>query len=503
MLTHSCSTLSNRINDALLVMASEAPSIPTPASEAPGASPKAEPSGENARPARRPRPTRPNYKHIHRFPLPLSVHPLPPLIPHNPLSIVSVVLSYLTYLISPPHHDVYSAYFDSNTSSVHVTDENAIRALWEMGFFGKGNLSRSEPSWLEREKKRRGLLGGNTSEDLTSARRSERRGLKLERARAEKQIIEERLKAEAAARETGTLPHDISSLPPPESGAADGTAPSAEKFSLRKARQAKVLESQHLVEQNQGNNASTSPEKKIANGGKTVRFSPVVQQKEFVSESTVLHLPDSLLDGGDADEEPLLKNEEHLQLSNEEALFLVYGLGALQIVDDERNTVIPASSLFSLLRRHSYFPARESSTDLEPDDPFVISYAVYHHFRSLGWIVRSGVKFGVDYLLYNRGPVFSHAEFAVVIIPSYDHPYWSETEERRDRSARKQARSWWWLHCVNRVQAQVKKSLVVCYVEVPPPSDVANAEHDIGACLAQYRVREICLRRWVPNRMRD
>ncbi|RJE22289.1 TRNA-splicing endonuclease subunit Sen2 [Aspergillus sclerotialis] len=489
-------------------MASDPSSILPTASVAPAPSPKAESSRDNGRPARQPRPPKPNYKHIYRFPLPLSVHPLPPLIPHNPLSIVSVILSYMTFFISSPSHEVYSAYFDSNTSSVHVTDEKAVRALWEMGFFGKGNLSRSEPSWLEREKKRRGLLGGNTSEDLTSARRSERRGLKLERARTERKIIEERLKAEAAARANGAVPLDSSSpsLPPSENGATGNTTPSTEKFSLRKARQGKSLGSQHSEGQDQGYNASDSvSETKMINGGKTVRFSPVVQEKEFVSESTTLHLPDPSLNENDAGEEPSLKNEEHLQLSNEEAFFLVYGLGALQIFDDKRSTVIPAPSLFSLLRQHSYFPPRESPTALELDDPFIISYAVYHHFRSLGWIVRSGVKFGVDYLLYNRGPVFSHAEFAVVVIPSYDNPYWSETEERRDRSARKQARSWWWLHCVNRVQAQVKKSLVVCYVEVPPPlSDAqANAEHDVGALLAQYRVREISLRRWVPNRTRD
>lgn len=474
-------------------MASETPSNPGPALAAQGFSPTAEPPRDNARPAR---PRKPNYKHIHRFPLPISVHPLPPLIPHNPLSIVSVLLSYLTYFITSPRQEVYSAYFDSDTSSVHVTDEKAIRALWEMGFFGKGSLSRSEPSWLEREKKRRGLLGGNTSEDVTSARRSERRGLKLERARAEKQLVEERLKAEAAAREEGTSPSSAD-------GTADDTASAAEKFSLRKARQAKDTGSQHVAGQGQNDipAAESSHDKKLSNG-KTVRFSPVVQEKEFVSESSAFHLPDSMLDGAD-DEEAALEDEEHLQLSNEEAFFLAYGLGSLQVFDEKRNTVIHPSSLFPLLRRHSYFPPGDSSVDLELDDPFVVSYTVYHHFRSLGWIVRSGVKFGVDYLLYNRGPVFSHAEFAVVVIPSYGHPYWSETEERREHAARKQARSWWWLHCVNRVQAQVKKSLVVCYVEVPPQDAQSNAGDDIGKLLAQYEVREISLRRWVPNRMRD
>lgn len=44
------------------------------------------------------------------------------------------------------------------------------------------------------------------------------------------------------------------------------------------------------------------------------------------------------------------------------------------------------------------------------DNPFLINYVVYHHYRSLGWVVKGGIKFCVDYLLYKRGPVFHHAE---------------------------------------------------------------------------------------------
>lgn len=47
---------------------------------------------------------------------------------------------------------------------------------------------------------------------------------------------------------------------------------------------------------------------------------------------------------------------------------------------------------------------------LRSDNPFIINYVVYHHYRSLGWTIKSGVKFCVDYLLYKRGPVFDHAE---------------------------------------------------------------------------------------------
>jgi tRNA-splicing endonuclease subunit Sen2 len=47
---------------------------------------------------------------------------------------------------------------------------------------------------------------------------------------------------------------------------------------------------------------------------------------------------------------------------------------------------------------------------LRPDNPFLVNYVFLHHYRSLGWVVKSGVKFSVDYLLYKRGPVFHHAE---------------------------------------------------------------------------------------------
>ncbi|KAL4951528.1 hypothetical protein BDW69DRAFT_169794 [Aspergillus filifer] len=454
---------------------SQPPSSTTPAA------PAAQEQAVSSKP-RQPRRQRPDYRHIHRFPLPLPVHPLPPLIPHNPLSVVSVLLSYLTYFIAPPHNDIHSAYFDPDASSVHVTDEKTIRALWEMGFFGKGSLSRSEPTWLEQEKKRRGLLGGVTSEELTRQRRAERRELKIQRARSEKLIIEQRLQAEAAARESRTLPDgDTVSV----DGVTNGTTITAEKFSVKKAREAKFLE-QQLARRDK------------ENASKTVRFSENDPSQKKAEDLAVKEEPP---------EETVITNEEHLQLSNEEAFFLVYGLGALHIFDKDRNSVLPAGALLSLLCHHSYSPPRELSAGLKTDDPFLVSYVVYHHFRSLGWVVRSGVKFGVDYLLYNRGPVFSHAEFAVVVIPSYAHPYWSETEERKAECAGKQARSWWWLHCVNRVQAQVKKTLVVCYVEIPPPSQEMEAASvdslDIGALLGQYSVRELLIRRWIPNRSRD
>ena len=117
--------------------------------------------------------------------------------------------------------------------------------------------------------------------------------------------------------------------------------------------------------------------------------------------------------------------------------------------------------------------------------------------------MRPGTKFAVDYLLYKRGPVFAHAEFAVLVLPSYSHAYWKNKEGKgKGRGGQK---SWWWLHSVNRVQAQVRKTLVVCWVEVPPPppSSENGAVEDVGGLLRMYKVREMVLKRWTPNRSRD
>ena len=494
------------------------------------------------------RPKRPNYNHIHRNLLPLEIHPLPVLIPHNPLSLLAIALSYLAQVLKPPSQSVYDAYFSSATSSIHVTDAKTARRLWEMGFFGKGSLSRSEPTWLETQRKK-----GETSEEAIRRRREERRQVKLERAKKEREAIAKKLE-------------DEGQLEDPEQNAEDTTDPQAadvpdEKISDLSSSMnghswkppeprlndiATVLESATSTPVQTPDAEDEKVDNKIdgfdewknaleANGMPTppptsessdmshvnghagrfkqkikcVRFSPTIEAREFDLSSPVMSPikspgPSPIIDQ-ESPPVPLPENKEHLQLSQEEAFFLVYALGVLRIYSDDSDTVLPSSSLLPLFRRHSYFPPRSLSVPAEPDDPFMLSYAAYHHYRSLGWVVRSGVKFSIDYLLYNRGPAFSHAEFAVVLLPSYSHEYWSETEEKRQIVAKKTSKNWWWLHGINRVQAQVMKTLVLCYVDVPPPlgEEEKSLQDDISKLFARYRVRDINVKRWTPNRSRD
>lgn len=94
---------------------------------------------------------------------------------------------------------------------------------------------------------------------------------------------------------------------------------------------------------------------------------------------------------------------------------------------------------------------------LYPDDPLLVSYAAYHHYRSLGWVVRSGIKFCVDWLLYRRGPVFSHSTFSLLMVPVYmddadraASPY-AETDWYTERM------SWKWMNTIMRVNSLVMK----------------------------------------------
>ena len=100
-------------------------------------------------------------------------------------------------------------------------------------------------------------------------------------------------------------------------------------------------------------------------------------------------------------------------------------------------------------------------------------------------------------MLYNRGPVFSHAEFGVSIMPAYTHPHWAADSARRMN----ESKPWHWLHSVNRVSAQVKKTLVLAFVEVPPPQAIEGL--GVTEMLKQYGVREVAVRRWVVSRNRD
>jgi tRNA-splicing endonuclease subunit Sen2 len=526
---------------------------------------------------------------LYSLPAPLRTFPLPTFVPHNPISLFQVLYVWLQQTINPPssHPQVlYQGLFSPELRSVHISDQRSIRALWQEGFYGKGSLSRSEPSWLDREKRRIGANASKTSEEVTRQRRAERQQVKWERARLQQEAIDQKRREEmelaavaSAVLSDGTAPPIAKVIRPPtgpeqllslpnslkDLELSEGViSSSSSPETLIVAQQAgeeleslngEVMKTAHTsmpvdstlnghvdsveyqmpavtevdlllrplqplvntkIPDQTDTDASTNctsssanvvteteESVKVISRKKSVRFSPTIEQQTFL-QSEPVHSEPSTTDDSKADELPLtIQDQEHLQLTMEEAFFLNYGLGVLSIHDANTKQPILTKDLFSIFRQTSYFPPPAIPLNM-PDDPFLISYVVYHHFRSLGWCVRGGTKFGVDYLLYNRGPVFSHAEFAVMILPSYSDPFWSSDAQTRAYVAKKQKRSWSWLHCVNRVNSQVKKTLILVYVDIPSPL-AWEEEQGMGVdeVLKRYGVREIVLKRWLSNRSRD
>jgi len=103
----------------------------------------------------------------------------------------------------------------------------------------------------------------------------------------------------------------------------------------------------------------------------------------------LLVLPDS-----DSDTENYLKNikprienegfpiREALHLTFEETFFLLFGLGCLQLIHFDGSPLDINSAWLYFCKE-------------KPD--FIQKYIVYHYYRSKGWIVKPGIKYGSDF----------------------------------------------------------------------------------------------------------
>ncbi|KAF9877061.1 tRNA-splicing endonuclease subunit [Colletotrichum karsti] len=697
--------------------------------------------GQQSSQASTQRPRGPPLYKIYELPAPMRTFPLPSFYPNNPISLFHVLFAWTKQTFFPPPAEpsvVHEGIWSPESKSVHIVDEKSMRALWQQGFYGKGNLSRSEPNWLKREQVRRGLVPGQVSELVTANRREERRQMKWERAKSEQEAIRQKRLQEAqeaavnvagatinsvngyepalaeampeplaqatsnvttdasintstepvpgvvsstsieipAATANGLVngvtspievptaqlgsatiiePEDVlaavkqadiipdaepllkansilpalASLSAPTgplellrlpnsnttpTNVADTTETAAEPdhtpesltngvstpasapvgplellllpnahVSLVNGTQVDVINGTADVETTSSTQKlSTIPEdashgekattghliNDLINGvngddayatdtgtvktistvstdlpstpkplkrRKSVRFSPRVESTTYQlsdppspSFALLNGKPTPLLNGtslgpsiveaeeeeakqasnGTASIEPVttaepttqpaeIVNKEHLQLTSEEAFFLSFGLGALRVVNPKSKQPISTPDLLNLFRQYSYFPSR-ASADLQPDDSFLVNYAVYHHFRSLGWVPRAGIKFGVDWLLYAKGPVFDHAEFGAIVLPSYSDRWWKDSDHELPR------KTWHWLHGVVRVLSHVQKSLVLVYVDVPPPPqfDAAMKKGGPAEVFKLYKIREVMVKRWSSNRNR-
>lgn len=303
-----------------------------------------------------------------------------------------------------------------------VEDQGQMIYLWDNGFFGTGQLSRSEPTWRSRTSIRLGInddtLQNEQSaksqvalEKLTERRRQQRLEFKRERDKSEKQLLELRRKGGSIEEEEALL--------------------EKEREALREYKANQLLKS---VDEEEPNELRMEDENLIDENGRIIKL-------------------------------------ESLQLMPVEAIFLSY---ALPVID------IPIPELMERLCG--------GTVEYETIHKLITRYVAYHHYRSHGWCVRSGIKFGCDYILYKRGPPFQHAEFCIMVM---------DAEVPRDYT---------WYSTVARVTGGARKTFVLCYVQRLVSQDKileAWDRKDFTTIFSSYKVAEVIYKRWVPGKNRD
>ncbi|EAA05863.4 AGAP009485-PA, partial [Anopheles gambiae str. PEST] len=97
--------------------------------------------------------------------------------------------------------------------------------------------------------------------------------------------------------------------------------------------------------------------------------------------------------------------EEPLCLFLEEAFFLMHVLNILCLKDTRGNTISVAQAFakFRKVKRN-----------------FLACFCAYLYLKSKNWIIKSGIKFGGDFVVYVKGPQFYHASYIVLIQEVFD-----------------------------------------------------------------------------------
>ncbi|KAK4705892.1 tRNA-splicing endonuclease subunit Sen2, partial [Phenoliferia sp. Uapishka_3] len=419
------------------------------------------------------------------------ITPLPPSLLHSFKSTLSFK--------SPLEPQQLQAVYDTLTTSISVHGDQDMTDLWRRGFFGKGSLSRSEPSWKRRVENKRATFEGResrlTAEEVTALRRIERKGTKM--IKKLEREAEKLLAASAAASERGS---SIGTPPTTHGGSRSASLP---------------------------NDVTTGTAEDEAREEELVKvLEKIVEEREGVDVEAKEEEPDETNEESKAPAQPpplWQLTAEHTQLQPEEAFFLIFSLGVLSLRSldpfDDDSLSAPMSILnawerflldTAVVRNH---PPTAGLNVLHPalkrwDSPFLINYAVYHHYRSMGWVARSGVKFCVDWVLYGQGgPVGGHAEFAVVVVPNYADPNDALTSPFRSSfpgsdlilAEGESKNSWKYFSTINR-------TLVLLQVLIPPLSTLPSEDFirkNPAQAIAKLEMREVTVRRWLAGRMRD
>ncbi|XP_048334024.2 tRNA-splicing endonuclease subunit Sen2-1 [Ziziphus jujuba] len=164
------------------------------------------------------------------------------------------------------------------------------------------------------------------------------------------------------------------------------------------------------------------------------------------------------------------KDKQWFQLGLEEAFYLCYSLKCLNIVGEDK----------CLMNVEEFWLLMKSRKAIFPD-----FYKGYSHLRMKNWVVKSGSRYGVDFVAYRHHPALVHSEFAVLV----------STEGGGDVNGR--LRMWSDVHCTTRLCGGVVKTLLVLNIN-------KNGQGAFSpSCIEKYTVDERTVRRWNPEKCRE
>ncbi|XP_054007746.1 tRNA-splicing endonuclease subunit Sen2 [Hylaeus anthracinus] len=213
----------------------------------------------------------------------------------------------------------------------------------------------------------------------------------------------------------------------------------------------------------------------------------------FINDDTDVQSKLLVLPNSDSETENYLKEiqpkiergsfpvQETLHLTFEETFFLLYGLGCLNLVGFDGN-LLDIDSAWHLF--------------CKADKNFVQKYVVYHYFRSKGWVVKPGLKYGGDFLLYKQGPPFYHASYIVIV------DVLEADSLMRDQNKSMHKSTWNQLLGLDRLSETAAKEIL--FAQVLWPSSVSQTSSILNVdVLSEFTIRELLWRRWNPKHNRD
>lgn len=161
----------------------------------------------------------------------------------------------------------------------------------------------------------------------------------------------------------------------------------------------------------------------------------------------------------------------------------------------------------SLQLRSTQAPTRDFLATYLTSNTFLINFCAYHHFRALGYIVRKGMQFGCDLLLYKMGPALDHASCGVYLVPSVT--FINKDGTRISLASPETDLKWADVSCSSRILAGVQKAMRITHVVFEVTNEhltvdfMLSLDSDPDAVLSLAHIRAVDMRRWVPERTRD